>query len=264
MNAILQAENLTLSIAEKILCYQLNFTIFPGQTWGILGPNGCGKTTLLHTLAGLRKSIHKSTGGIKLFTKKLDTIPKRELAKIVGISLQETHDVFPQTVFELCSLGRYPHLNFFSYESDTDNKIILQALTDMELIQLRDQKIQTLSGGERRRLTLATLLTQMPQLYLLDEPTNHLDIYYQIKILRHFRNLAQSKSISVMMSLHDINLAAQFCDHILMIFKDGDFLAGPASTILNPAHLTRLYQYPIAKIDQYFVHIPTFESRMNS
>lgn len=255
---MLRIENITLSIAEKILCNQLNFTVFPGQTWGILGSNGCGKTTLLHTLAGFRKS----TGNIKLFAKNLNSIPKREQAKIMGIALQETHDVFPQTVFELCSLGRYPHLNFFSYESAIDNEITIQSLKDMDLLHLRDQKIKTLSGGERRRLTLATLLTQAPRLYLLDEPTNHLDIYYQIKILRHFSNLAQSTSISVIMSLHDINLAAQFCDHILMIFKDGDFLAGPTSTILNATHLSRLYQYPISKVSQHFV--PMFENETNT
>jgi iron complex transport system ATP-binding protein len=254
INTLLEVKNLTLTIGKKTLCRDLNFEVLAGQTWGILGPNGSGKTTLLHTIAGL----HKSKGNIKVQSKPLEAIPKRELAKTLGISLQETHDVFPQTVYESCSLGRYPHLDFFSYESEMDKQIILKALSDMGLMELCHQTIQTLSGGERRRLTLATLIAQAPLLYLLDEPTNHLDIYHQISILRYFNQQTEHSNTSVIMSLHDINLAAQFCDHILMIFKNGDYLAGPASLILQTDHLSRLYQYPITKICQHF--IPTFEN----
>lgn len=262
MTPLLQTTNLTITIADNVLCRQLNIEVFPGQIWGILGPNGCGKTTLLHTLADLRKT----TGKIKLLDQPIETIPKRELAKILGILLQETHDVFPQTVHELCSLGRYPHLDFFSYESEADKKIIVQALSNMELTALSHQNVQTLSGGERRRLTLATLLAQAPQLYLLDEPTNHLDLYHQIKVLSHFRNLVQTKLISVMMSLHDINLASHFCDHILMLFDHGEFLAGSVKTVLNEHNLFRLYEYPIKKVTQHHTHawIPKFENETNS
>jgi iron complex transport system ATP-binding protein len=237
---MLTTHNLTLQINKKILCRNLNLDIQLGETWGILGPNGCGKTTLLQTLAGLKTP---AKGEIQLQGKNIATLPRKYIARQLGILFQDTQDMFPQTVEEMCASGRYPHGS-----SIHDQMLTQQALHALDLTLLSKQSIQTLSGGERKRLNIATLLTQAPQIYLLDEPTNHLDLRYQIKILNHFKLLTQNKNAVTVMSLHDINLAAQYCQKILLLFENGEHLAGPTTAILNHENLTRLYSHPIQQI----------------
>jgi iron complex transport system ATP-binding protein len=127
----------------------------------------------------------------------------------------------------------------------TDKHIANAALTLLQLDKKLSQKVHTLSGGERRRLAIATLLTQAPQIYLLDEPMNHLDIRHQMLILQHFKHLAAIKSATVLMSLHDINIAQQFCSQILLLFGDGTSLHGTPKDVLTEENLTRLYQHPL-------------------
>lgn len=239
----LEIKNLTLTVAKKTLCKNLHLHIKPGDIWGILGPNGSGKSTLLQTLAGLLPA----DGEIYLQGKRLSSIPRKVIARQMGILLQESMDVFPQTVYEYCMSGRYPYLSYFGIPTSEDKKILQQALTDMELITLARQNVRTLSGGEKQRLNIAALLTQSPFLYLLDEPTNHLDLRHQITVLRHFQTMCQSQRAAVCLSLHDVNLAAQFCDKIILLKGDNTFLAGKACDLLTEENLSHLYRHPLVR-----------------
>ena len=245
MNCLLETKNLTVRIANKIICRDLNLHIKAGETWGIIGPNGSGKTTLLHSLANLLPVL---SGNIFLQEKKISCLSQKDIARQLGILFQDSNDIFPQSVFEFCSSGRYPHLRYFSFGNKQDEKIVKDALSVVDLDQHLSQKIHTLSGGERRRLDIATLLSQSPTIYLLDEPTNHLDIRYQIKIVDHFKQLTKTAPISVVMSIHDINLAAHYCDKILMLFGEGEYLTGDPSSLFSEKNLERLYQHRFQKI----------------
>lgn len=235
---MLQANHLTVEIANKIICRDLNWQVFAGEVWGILGANGSGKTTLLHTLA----KLHDGFFG-ELFLRKNDihSYTQKEISQQMGILLQDTQAHFPRSVFDYCIEGRYPHLSYFTRLSEADFSIAKIALQDMDLIAQADQNVQTLSGGERRRLAIATLLAQTPQVYLLDEPTNHLDWRHQVKVLNHFKSLAQHQANAVIMSLHDVHLAQQFCHKILMLFGDGSYLQGDTQQVLTVENLSRLY-----------------------
>lgn len=244
---LLQAKNLTLCHGEKIICRHFNIQVAPGDIWGILGPNGCGKTTLLHALAQLHPVLE---GEILLGNTPLKTISMKKIAQSIGILFQDFTAPFSQTVWEYCLASRFPHLAYFESESSNDKQIVKQALQTMELNDCMQRPIVALSGGEKRRLAIAALLVQAPQIYLLDEPTNHLDVRHLIKTVSHFKQLATNHSAAVLMSLHDINLAHQFCNRILLIFSDGTIKQGESHAILTEDNLSQLYQHPIKKIIQ--------------
>ncbi|HEX2549160.1 MAG TPA: ABC transporter ATP-binding protein [Gammaproteobacteria bacterium] len=233
--------HLTLKIHKKILCENLNLCLNRGQMLGVLGPNGSGKTTLLQTLAGLVPSYK---GEIYLQNKLLQTFKGKTRAKHIGILFQQHYHYFSDTVFEFCSQGRYPHLNYFSWYPN--EKMIDDILISMDLIKLKNQKVDALSGGEKKRLEIATLLLQDPQIFLLDEPTNHLDLRYKIKILKHFQQLKTDKII--VLATHDIDIAEQFCDQILMLFPNGQYLLGDTHSIMTTEHLSLLYEHPMLKL----------------
>jgi iron complex transport system ATP-binding protein len=245
MNILLDIRKLELVITDKIICRDLNFQIQAGEIWGILGPNGCGKTTLLHALANLHPL---TTGEIFLRERNLSSISIRERAQQIGILFQDSSDIFSQTVFEFCLAGRHPHLNQFAWEDAADKNITRQALAFMQLENFSERKVETLSGGERRRLSIAAVLTQTPTIYLLDEPTNHLDISHQTRTLKHFKKLAAKNGVAIIASLHDINMAQYFCDKVLLLMPEGNILQGEPQTIFNKENLERLYQHPLHAI----------------
>jgi iron complex transport system ATP-binding protein len=246
-SALLRTEDLSVSIGDTHICHGLNLEIKRGQCWGILGRNGAGKTTLMHTLAGLRNS---DSGRIHLEDTPMDSLSRKQIAQTLGILFQQGFDdPFPGTVLERALLGRHPHLGRWQWEDTDDIHTAKQALSELALEKHLERQITTLSGGERQRLAIATLLTQSPQLFLLDEPTNHLDIHHQVTVLAMLNDIAKTQQKGLVMILHDINLAARYCDHILLLFGNGQCLQGPTEEVLTEANLEALYQHQIHAIN---------------
>lgn len=235
---LLQTQNMTIVIGKKNICQQLHLSLSPGEILGILGPNGSGKTTLLHALAGLHPL---SDGEIFIDSQPLSYLSIKERAQKIGVLFQDTPFLFSQTVEEYALTGRYPHLSYFKTANNKDRQIIAQALQTVNMSDFAQKKVAELSGGEKRRLAIATLLVQTPQLYLLDEPTNHLDIRYQIAVLTHLRHLA-AQGAAIILTLHDVNLAQQFCDRVLLMKTDGQIAVGKTSSLLTTENLHAVYQ----------------------
>jgi len=243
--SLLRATGLTVGIGNVTVCNALDLEIKAGQRWAILGRNGSGKTTLLLTLAGLRLA---NKGTIELDQQSLSRMPRRDIAKRLGLLPQDNRDSFPVTVLETALIGRHPHLSPWAWESHDDYAMARAALTDVGLAEFESREVSTLSGGERRRLALATLLTQNPDLMLLDEPTNHLDLHHQIQVLSLLADKSKSSNKTLLMVLHDPNLATRFASHCLLLFGHGETLAGPCSELLNESSLERLYGHPLVTV----------------
>jgi iron complex transport system ATP-binding protein len=177
---ILQTNNLTLEYPGKLLCRNLNLTIHPGECWAILGQNGCGKTTLLHALGGLHDVEAADASSIMIAGKAPRAWARRELARHLGILLQEETGDFWGNVFEYVLLGRHPHLNDMFGFRDVDHEMTVRAMERMQLMGIARRSLVTLSGGERQRARIALLLAQSPQCLLLDEPLQHLDLRHQL------------------------------------------------------------------------------------
>ncbi|MGK0298296.1 MAG: iron complex transport system ATP-binding protein [Gammaproteobacteria bacterium] len=240
--SLLQANNLSVSIGQRSIFSKLDVCLNPGECMGILGANGAGKTTLLHVLAGLQIP---QVGEVLVQDNPLSNYTRKNLAKIIGILFQDSHDSFPITVLESVLTGRYPHLPFMSMDTDEDISICMAVLNHVSLTDRVNHQIHTLSGGERRRLALATLIVQQPAVWLLDEPTNHLDLHYQITMLELIVNKVARIKGGIMMVLHDVNILTRFCSHALLMIKPDTQIYGEVAEVINIKNLEALYNHPI-------------------
>ncbi len=242
---LLSIRRLGLSQGPRRLLHGLDMALQAGECWALLGPNGAGKTTLLHTLTGIRPS---EQGSILLRGRDLAAWRARARARELGLLTQDASEGFAQNVLEAALAGRHPYIGRWASEGIEDERMARQALHDCGLAGFEQRAVQSLSGGERRRLDLATLLAQNPRLLLLDEPLNHLDLPWQWHILRHLRALAASGR-GILMSLHDANLALRFCTHALLLEGDGGWRLGPVAEVITPANLYRAYGLPMRRIE---------------
>ena len=240
--SLLESRNLQVEIGNIRVCNDLNLSIQPGQVWAILGRNGIGKTTLLHTLAGLRQPL---AGDILIDDNSIHSLSRKQIAQKIGLLLQHHEDAFPSSILETVLIGRHPYISNWQWESASDLQLAMDALQQVDLHNMVQRQINQLSGGERQRVAIATLLTQNPEILLLDEPNSHLDINYQISLLSHICKHARDNQHAVIMSLHDINLAARFCDHVLLLSGEGDAQHGSTNEILREELLEKTYQHPI-------------------
>lgn len=240
----LEASGLGIAVPGRELVRGLGFTLAPGQVLVVLGRNGAGKSTMLHALAGLQEP---AAGTVRVSGRAVRDWPRRELARRLGLLPQLVEDPFPATVLEAALVGRHPHIDFWSWESDADRDAARAALAAVDLAGYEDREIATLSGGERRRLSLATVLAQDPALYLLDEPIHQLDPQHQLGVLRLFRRLADAGR-TVVLSLHDVGLALRVADQALLLFGDGRWLHGACDRILTEQSVGELYGTPVREL----------------
>jgi len=236
-NSGLTCAKVSISVPGRMLVENLDLEIHAGDVLAVLGPNGVGKSLTLHTLAGL---IAADSGAAMLNGQSVTELPRQQVATRIALLPQYVEDVFPASVFDTVMIGRHPHIPRFQWETEQDRNIAEESLRLVDLGDMPQRDIATLSGGERRRLAIAQVLTQSPDIYLLDEPTNHLDPQHQLDVLRIFRDKANSGA-AVVASLHDVNLAARFADKCLLLYGDGRWELDETNAVLTEQRLTELY-----------------------
>lgn len=235
--ASLSCRALTVGVAGRELVRDLQLSLLPGDFACVLGPNGVGKTLTLHTLAGLRAPV---AGSIDLCGEPMAQRDRAWIARHLGLLLQQHTDAFPATVLETALLGHYARLGFWQWETGAASATARRALAVTDLAGLEHRLAGTLSGGERRRLAMATLLVQDPAVYLLDEPLNHLDPRHRLSLLDHLATLAGAGR-TILASVHDPVLAARYARLVLLLYGDGRWQFGPTAEMLTPDNLAALY-----------------------
>ena len=262
--ALLRAADVTFGYGDRIVLHDVSVDVPAGGFIGIIGPNGSGKTTLLRLLAGTRRP---QRGSVVLDGIPLAAMPRAEIARRMAVVPQETHLAFDYTVLEVVLMGRYPHLGAFAIEGPRDIELAREALTSTGTLSLQDRMFNTLSGGEKQRVVIAAALAQLapsvssvssassapstcsappassaPSALLLDEPTAALDLKYQLETAALVRDLHARHGLTVVMSTHDLNLAASLCNALVLLKNGRVVQRGPVDDVLTPDSVRELYE----------------------
>lgn len=242
---LLEAQDLVLSVGVRTLVRGMRFRLNPGEVWCLLGPNGAGKSTFLHTAVGLRQA---QGGALRLAGRDLADWPVTAAARQRGFLPQAFHDAFSASVLESVMLGRHPYLSRWQWEGEEERAIALDALRAVDLAGFERRDVLTLSGGERQRVALAALLAQDAPLLLLDEPVSHLDLHHQVLVLEHLVTLARVRSKGVMFTVHDLDLAARFASHALLLTPQATALHGPIDKVLTEDALRAAFAHKVTRV----------------
>jgi iron complex transport system ATP-binding protein len=243
---LLEAQDLLLGVNGRTLLRDFSFRLCAGEVWCMLGSNGVGKSTFLHTAVGLREP---QGGLLRLAGKPLADWPADEAARQRAFLPQTFHDAFSAEVLESVMLGRHPYLSRWQWEGEEERTIARTALQAVDLAGFECRDVLTLSGGERQRVALAALFAQEAPLLLLDEPVSHLDLRHQIMVLAHLRELARTRGMGVLFTLHDLDLAARFATHALLLSPEGEVRQGPIAEVMNEAALCAAFGHRVTRVE---------------
>ncbi|WP_434086688.1 ABC transporter ATP-binding protein [Shewanella mesophila] len=230
----LSAQGLCWHSGERQILSDVSVSLSQGKMLGIIGPNGAGKSTLLRCLY---RYLTPSKGDICLFGHSVGDLSAKAFAQQVAVVLQDTPHHFDMTTAQLVALGLTPHKGAFSLTSEQDKVQVRHALATVGLSELANQSYEQLSGGEKQRALIARAIVQRPKLLILDEPTNHLDIRYQIQILELLRSL----DITVVISIHDLNLASALCDQLLLLNRGRSVIQGSPAEVLTEQQIGEVF-----------------------
>ena len=211
---MMHINNLSLIRQKKVLLHPTSFIIEPNKLYALIGHNGSGKSSLIKSMAGEMKPTQ---GGIEIESKDLRSFSAKRLATHLAYLPQNLPDAGAFTVYELVMLGRYPHQKWLQKPTADDRQHVEKAIALTQVDAFRDRQVSTLSGGERARVWLAMCLAQQTKYLLLDEPLAALDVVYQIEVLKLIRKLVDEQGLGVVIILHDLNLAARFCDEFIAL-----------------------------------------------
>jgi len=242
MTPLLSAKAVAFGYGGLFRLEGVSFELGAGEILGVIGPNASGKTTLIRLLS---KVLAPQAGEIRLAGTPVARIGRRQLAREVAVVPQELAVAFPLTVEELTLMGRYPHAKGRFFESPTDLARAREAMALAGVLELAEQPLDTLSGGERQRAALARALAQEPRLLLLDEPTSHLDLRHQREIVGLLRRLNRDRATAIVLVSHDLNLAGEVADRLMLLSCGRVARLGPPAEVLEEATLEAAYACPV-------------------
>ncbi len=238
----LSLSGVTVAVGSVEICSEVSLEVEGGQIVGIIGPNGSGKTTLLRTIY---RVLRPRLGRVVVGEDDLWDLRSSEVARRVSVVVQEPRSDFEFTLREVVAMGRSPHQSAFARESAEDRQRVDDALARVGIAGLGTRSFGTLSGGEKQRALIARSLVQEARVLILDEPTNHLDIRYQLEVLE----LVRGVGVTTLMSVHDINLAAQFCDNIIVLQEGRVQATGPVDAVLIPEVLEPVFGVKVERVE---------------
>lgn len=230
----LDISELEYSYNNKPVLDKIDFEVNKGEIIGVLGPNGCGKTTLLKNL---NKNLSPKSGCVLLDSEDMSGMMKKDIAKKIAVVPQTNEISFAFTVREIVSMGRTPFQGMLSPESSEDINIVNDALKKTGLTDLAERYINTMSGGERQRVIIARAIAQTPNIILMDEPTLHLDISMQFDVLNLIKKLSRENNLTVVIVSHDLPMVAKYCDRIIMLHDHKIYAIGTPEEVLTPKNM---------------------------
>lgn len=235
---MLTVEDICFSYHDKPVLKNVDLQVKKGEIIGILGPNGCGKTTLLKLL---NRNLHPDSGRVLMMGTDLEDISKRRIARHIAVVPQSNEIRFAFSVRDIVSMGRMPFLDRFQGESSEDTHIVEEAMEKTNIMEFADRLINTMSGGERQRVIIARALAQRPGIILLDEPTLHLDINHQFEVLDLVNRLSKEEDLTVVIVSHDLPMVVKFCDRIVLIHNNKVFAMGTPEEVLTTENMRAVF-----------------------
>lgn len=235
---VLRAKNLTVGYGRQSVVSKVDVEGLRGQVVCLLGPNGAGKTTILRTLSGLLAPLE---GQVRIGDASLSAMDKKDLAKKLAVVLTQGISGGMMKVYDVVGMGRYPHTGYFGKLTAVDKARVFEALTTVDALDLADRYFDELSDGERQKVLVARALAQEPEVVILDEPTTHLDIKHRLELMGILKRLSHEKGITVILSLHEVDMAIKGCNQVLLVKDGGILAAGAPEDVVNEALIRELY-----------------------
>jgi iron complex transport system ATP-binding protein len=235
---MLTIDDICFSYRDKPVLENVGLQVRKGEIMGILGPNGCGKTTLLKLL---NRNLHPRSGKVLMEGKDLEDMSKRRIARHIAVVPQSNEIRFAFSVRDIVSMGRMPFLDRFQGETTDDALIVDQAMEKTNIKEFADRLINTMSGGERQRVIIARALAQRPEVILLDEPTLHLDINHQFEVLDLVKRLSREEGLTVVIVSHDLPMVVKYCDRMVLIHDHKVHAMGTPEEVLTPENMRTVF-----------------------
>lgn len=232
----LRIEGINFRYNSRLILKNVSLEVGEGEIMALIGPNGSGKTTLLRCIMGM---VTPERGNVLITGRQISKIKKKDLARCIAYVSQNESTNFPVTVFDAILMGRKPYLSW--NPGNRDFKIVCEVLQTLSLEELALRDLNELSGGEKQKVLIARAIVQEPEIILLDEPTSNLDLKHQLEVLETIKGLARERKISVIMAMHDLNLAPRYSDKIAMLKSGEVFSVGTPHQVITSENIKEVY-----------------------